>query len=135
MELPNNSAFFVVHRNFLTVQITLHILKPNHVAIQSLQLGPRLVKLYFHLQSMRFKWQLVPKCLFLLILDVEHKLFREGILQVQFLVHYGRLVHLQSSARHAVSNQIFRRRLQNVDECDSIGYFHLDGKNAIHCRI
>jgi hypothetical protein len=108
MELPNYRALFVVQWNFLAVQITLHILEPNHIAGQSLQLRPRLLKLYFHLQSMRFKWQLVPKRLFLLIVDVEHKLFWEGILQVQFLVHYGRLVHLQSSARHAVSNKVFR---------------------------
>ncbi len=84
---------------------------------------------------MRFKWQLVPKRLFLLIVDVEHKLFWEGILQVQFLVHYGRLVHLQSSARHAVSNKVFRCWFQNVDESDSVGDFHLDGEDAIHCRI
>lgn len=69
------------------------------------------------------------------VLHIEHKFFRERILQIQLLIHNGSLINLQDSAWHVIRYEILGTRLNDVDEADCIGDFNLYGEDAVHGGI
>lgn len=84
---------------------------------------------------MRLKRQLISKWFLLLIAYIVDKLFREIVLEIQSLVHYGHLIHQKFRAWYRIFKDILWWRLNDVYKGDSICYLDLDSEYAVGRRI
>lgn len=133
--LANDPPSFVSHVDSFLLDGCLHVVEDYLVACAPLELGLCLVQLHHHLDLVALYRQLIAKGLFFLETDVEDELLREGMLVIQMFVHDGRLVDLESGGRYAILEGVLWRRLDDVDEGNSICDLYLNRNDSVLGRV